>query len=135
MPPSHLIAQGLRSLLLGEDPLDIDRLWHKMVNGTRYFGGGGPAVHAISGVDIALWDLAGKILDKPVGQLLGGFYTERLRAYASLAMPDTPGRWRWRPVLGFGFPRRSSSAGVRSGRISRSTSPWSAPSGTPPVTR
>lgn len=87
--PSHLIAQGLRSLLLGEDPLDIDRLWHKMVDGTRYFGNGGPAMHAISGVDIALWDLAGQALGKPVGQLLGGFYTSRLRAYASLVMPDT----------------------------------------------
>jgi len=87
--PSHLIAQGLRSLLLGEDPLDIDRLWHKMVNGSRYFGGGGPAMHAVSGVDIALWDLAGKVLGRPVGQLLGGFYTDRLRAYASLVMPDT----------------------------------------------
>ncbi|GAA2109184.1 mandelate racemase/muconate lactonizing enzyme family protein [Microlunatus panaciterrae] len=87
--PSHLIAQGLRSLLIGEDPLDIDRLWHKMVAGTRYFGNGGPAMHAISGVDIALWDLAGKVLGRPVGQLFGGFYTDRLRAYASLVMPDT----------------------------------------------
>jgi L-rhamnonate dehydratase len=87
--PSHLIARGLRSILLGRNPLDIDVLWHAMVDGSRYFSGGA-TMHAISGVDIALWDLAGKALDVPVARLLGGPRSDRLDAYASLVMPDTP---------------------------------------------
>jgi L-alanine-DL-glutamate epimerase-like enolase superfamily enzyme len=86
--PSHLIARGLRSVLLGRNPLDIDALWHTMVEATRYFSGGA-TMHAISGVDIALWDLAGKVLGLPVARLLGGPRSDRLTAYASALMPDT----------------------------------------------
>lgn len=87
--PSHLIARGLRSILIGRNPLDIDVAWHAMVDGSRYFSGGA-TMHAISGVDIALWDLAGKLLGLPVVRLLGGPRADRLTAYASLVMPDTP---------------------------------------------
>ena len=87
--PSHLIARGLRSILLGRNPLDIDVCWHAMVTGSRYFSGGA-TMHAISGVDIALWDLAGQVLGVPVARLLGGARSEWLDAYASLVMPDTP---------------------------------------------
>lgn len=87
--PSHLIARGLRSVLLGRNPLDIDLCWQAMVEQTRYFAGGA-TMHAISGVDIALWDLAGKLLGVPVARLLGGARSGRLDAYASLVMPDTP---------------------------------------------
>lgn len=87
--PSHLIARGLRSILLGRNPLDLDLLWHAMVDGTAYLSGGA-TMHAISGVDIALWDLAGKLLGVPVARLLGGPRQERLDAYASMLMPDTP---------------------------------------------
>jgi L-rhamnonate dehydratase len=55
-PPSHAIASGLRHLLIGENPLEIDRLWHKLYRGSIYYGRQGPAIHAISGIDIALWD-------------------------------------------------------------------------------
>jgi L-rhamnonate dehydratase len=87
--PSHLIARGLRSILLGRNPLDIEVCWYAMVTGSRYFSGGA-TMHAISGVDIALWDLAGKILGLPVARLLGGAHSEWLDAYASLVMPETP---------------------------------------------
>lgn len=87
--PSHLIARGLRSILLGRNPLDIEVAWHAMVEGSRYFSGGA-TMHAISGVDIALWDLAGKVLGLPVARLLGGPRSDRLKAYASLVMPGTP---------------------------------------------
>ena len=86
--PSHLIARGLRSILLGRNPLDIDVCWHAMVDGSRYFAGGA-TMHAISGVDIALWDLAGQVLGVPVARLLGGARSSWLDAYASLVMPDT----------------------------------------------
>ncbi|MBO7746297.1 mandelate racemase/muconate lactonizing enzyme family protein [Paenibacillus sp. MWE-103] len=88
-PPSHAIATGLRSLLIGENPLEIDRLWDKMYRGTIYFGRGGPAMHAMSGIDMALWDIAGKKAGRPVSELLGGTYRKTLKAYASSLMPDT----------------------------------------------
>jgi L-rhamnonate dehydratase len=88
-PASHAIANSLRELLIGEDPLDVERLWDKMYRGVIYIGRRGIAIHAISGVDIALWDLKGKALGKPVSELIGTPRHERIRAYASRLMPDT----------------------------------------------
>ena len=89
-PKSHAICSGLRELLLGENPLEIGRLWEKMYRGSIFFGRRGVGIHAMSGIDIALWDIAGKAFGKPVSQLLGGAYVNRVRAYASTLMPDTP---------------------------------------------
>ena len=89
-PFSHTIASGLRHLLVGEDPRDVERLWEKMYRGTIYFGRRGAAIHAISGADIALWDLLGKATNLPCYQLLGGAYRTRLQAYSSDLMPNTP---------------------------------------------
>jgi L-rhamnonate dehydratase len=89
-PPSHAIASGLRHLLIGENPLEIDRLWHKLYRGSIYYGRQGPAIHAISGIDIALWDIKGKVLGQPVHRLLGGPHRDSIRAYASTLMPETP---------------------------------------------
>jgi L-alanine-DL-glutamate epimerase-like enolase superfamily enzyme len=88
-PSSHAVAVSLRDVLIGEDPLDVERLWQKMYRGLIYFGRRGIAVHAISGLDIALWDIKGKTLGKPVHELLGTPYRTRVRAYASMLMPDT----------------------------------------------
>ena len=88
-PSSHAVATSLRDALLGEDPLDVERLWHKMYRGLIYFGRRGIAIHAISGLDIALWDIKGKALGKPVFELLGTPHRDRVRAYASRLMPDT----------------------------------------------
>jgi L-rhamnonate dehydratase len=82
-PPSHTLASGLRHLLVGEDPLDIDRLWGRMYEGTLYYGREGAAIQAMAGVDLALWDIKGKALKKPVYELLEGGYRKSLRAYAS----------------------------------------------------
>ena len=89
-PASHSVAAGLRSLLVGEDPFEVRRLWERMFRGSLYYGRRGAAIHAISGVDIALWDLLGKATGKPVSTLLGGRHRDRVRAYASTLMPDTP---------------------------------------------
>src|SRR5262245_39784501 len=89
-PVSHTIQRGLRELLVGQDPLTIEPLWERLYEGTLYFGRRGAALHAISGVDIALWDLAGQALGQPVWQLLGGQYRNRLRAYASSLFGPTP---------------------------------------------
>jgi L-alanine-DL-glutamate epimerase-like enolase superfamily enzyme len=88
-PHSHYIATGLRHVLIGQDPLDIEGLWRRMYLGSVYYGRRGAAMHAISGVDIALWDIKGKKLGKPVCDLLGVRKRDRVRPYASLLMPDT----------------------------------------------
>lgn len=89
-PPSHSIATGLRHLLIGENPFEVERLWDKMYRGTIYFGRTGPALHAISGVDIALWDIIGQAAGRPVCEMLGGIFRREIKAYASALMPETP---------------------------------------------
>lgn len=88
-PSSHLIANGLKELIIGMDPFEIERIWQRMYHGTFYYGRSGPAIHAMSGIDIALWDIIGKTSGRPVAQMLGGIFQNRIQAYASLVMPDT----------------------------------------------
>jgi L-rhamnonate dehydratase len=88
---SHAIAGSLKDLLVGEDPRDVERLWTKMYRGLIYIGRRGIALHALSGIDIALWDIKGKAAGKPVHELLGGAKRDKVRAYASMLMPDTTG--------------------------------------------
>ena len=71
-PESNLHCVGLERLLLGEDPMDIQGLWDKMYWQSSYVGRRGLGIHAISAVDIALWDIAGQYLGVPVWKLLGG---------------------------------------------------------------
>ena len=89
-PRSAARRHGLTSILVGEDPRDPERLWEKMYYETNRYGRRGAALHAISGADIALWDLKGKIEDKPVCELLGGRRRDTVRAYASVLFGDTP---------------------------------------------
>jgi L-rhamnonate dehydratase len=89
-PMSHYIANGLANVLIGEDPLEIGRLYEKMHRATIYYGRFGPAIHAMSGIDLALWDIAGKHYGVPVYKLLGGAYQKKLRAYASILFGNTP---------------------------------------------
>ena len=79
---AHVVEHQLRPLLLGEDPLLIEGLWQKMFARTRQFGRRGIVMNALSGVDIALWDIAGKVARMPVYRLLGAC-RERVEAYAS----------------------------------------------------
>lgn len=83
-PYSHTIACGLRELLIGEDPLDTERLWAKMYRRTMYYGRRAVAITAMAGVDLALWDIKGKAFNQPIWRLLGGRYHERIQAYASI---------------------------------------------------
>jgi L-alanine-DL-glutamate epimerase-like enolase superfamily enzyme len=82
-PTSHTLVTGLRALLIGEDPLEIARLWRKMYQGTLYYGREGAVIQAMAGIDLALWDIKGKALGQPVWKLLGGGYRKRVRVYAS----------------------------------------------------
>lgn len=83
-PFSHNIACGLRELLIGENPLETDRLWQKMYRRTMYFGRRAVGISAMAGVDLALWDLKGKIYGQPVHRLLGGKRHSAIKAYASI---------------------------------------------------
>src|SRR5262249_2685007 len=80
-PVSHKICRGLKECVLGEDPFEIDRLIHQMYEGTIYFGRQGAVIQAMSGIEIALWDIVGKATERPVYQLLGGPFRKKLRAY------------------------------------------------------
>ena len=77
-----VIEKVLRPMLIGEDPLLIEGLWQKMFARTRQFGRRGVVMNGISGVDIALWDIAGKVAKLPLYCLLGGC-RDRVEAYAS----------------------------------------------------
>src|SRR5580700_1919362 len=80
----------LRDAILGADPLDIDPLFTKMTMLTGGAGAtGGVTVTAISGVEIALWDLAGKLLGQPVSKLLGGQYRTGVRVYLTSSPMDS----------------------------------------------
>lgn len=82
-PYSHTLVTGLRSLLIGENPLDTARLWDKMYRGTVYYGRNGAVIQAMAGIDLALWDIKGKALGKPIVELLGGAFRDRMRVYSS----------------------------------------------------
>jgi L-alanine-DL-glutamate epimerase-like enolase superfamily enzyme len=89
-PLSHKICRGLAECVVGEDPFEIDRLIHRMYEGTIFFGRQGAVIQAMSGVEIALWDIVGKATGQPVYKLLGGAFRTKLRAYASILFGDTP---------------------------------------------
>ena len=90
MPSSHSLARGLREVLAGEDPLDIDRLWQQMFHASDHYGRRGAALHVMSAIDIALWDIAGKVAGRSVSDLLGGRRLTEIPVYASEVMPATP---------------------------------------------
>jgi L-alanine-DL-glutamate epimerase-like enolase superfamily enzyme len=83
-PFSHNIACGLRGILVGENPLETERLWQKMYRRTQYFGRTSVTIAAMSAVDMALWDLKGKHFGEPIHRLLGGKQHDRIKAYASI---------------------------------------------------
>jgi D-galactarolactone cycloisomerase len=76
----------LEPLYIGENPLEPERVSEKLHANTFWMGRGGSITHAISGIDIAMWDILGKATGQPVGRLLGGRYRDRVRPYASLLM-------------------------------------------------
>jgi len=80
--------QVLEPLYKGEFALEPERVSEKLQQNMFWLGRGGSITHAISGIDIALWDLLGKATGQPVGRLLGGRYRERVQPYASLLMDE-----------------------------------------------
>ena len=89
MPSSHAVARGIAEVLVGEDAGDPGRLWELLFHATYHYGRGGVALHVMSAIDIALWDLAGKAAGKPIHELLGGARVDTIPVYASEVMPET----------------------------------------------
>ena len=76
------IVEGvIAPMVTGMDPLDRDVIWHKVYNLMRDHGQKGMPMQALSGVDIALWDIAGKVMGQPLYRLIGGAHRNRVRAY------------------------------------------------------
>src|SRR5437588_12020758 len=104
-PLSHKICRGLAECVIGQDPFEIERLTHRMYEGSIFFGRQGAVIQAMSGIEIALWDLVGKATGRPVYQLLGGGFRKTFRAYASILFGDTPAQTERpaRELAGQGF--------------------------------
>jgi len=89
---SEALVEGalrlLRPHLLGENALEPERVSEKVSQMTFWQGRGGSVTHAVSGVDIALWDILGKATGQPVGRLLGGCYRDRIKPYGSLLFDE-----------------------------------------------
>ena len=89
MQDLHEWSRGLRSMLLGQDPFPISSLFDRLYEGSIYPGRRGLGIHALSALDMALYDLVGKELGRPAYELLGGARRERLRPYGTV-WPGTP---------------------------------------------
>jgi L-alanine-DL-glutamate epimerase-like enolase superfamily enzyme len=82
--------EGLKAALIGEDPLERERLWQKTYRYFAYYGRAGAGMQMISGADIALWDIAGKATGQPIHKLLGAKYRDKVKGYASTLFRPTP---------------------------------------------
>jgi L-rhamnonate dehydratase len=87
-PAAFIVEKHLARFLEGRDPSQVEKIWDQMYFSTQYYGRKGLVVNAISGVDLALWDLLGKLRGEPVYQLLGGAVRDELVFYATGARPD-----------------------------------------------
>jgi L-alanine-DL-glutamate epimerase-like enolase superfamily enzyme len=92
MDDVHARSRGMRNVLLGRDPFELRALWRALYHETSYHGLRGLAVHALSAVDVALHDLVGKQLGRPVYQLLGGACRVAVVPYATVYAGPVEGR-------------------------------------------
>ncbi len=86
----QVLAQSLFELLDGENPTRIEHLWQKMFRAHRDIRGGAILIHAMAAIDIALWDIAGKLWNTPVYRLLGGPTRDRIRVYHTAQAQKVP---------------------------------------------
>jgi len=76
-----IVEQVIQPMVLGMDPLDRDVIWHKIYNLMRDHGQKGMPLQSLSGVDIALWDIAGKVAGLPLHKMIGGAHRDRIDVY------------------------------------------------------
>lgn len=92
-PAAYIVEKHLARFLEGARVTDIEKIWDQMYQSTLYYGRKGLVINTISGVDLALWDLLGKIRQEPVHQLLGGAVRDELQFYATGARPTWRRSW------------------------------------------
>jgi L-alanine-DL-glutamate epimerase-like enolase superfamily enzyme len=83
-PGTHTMGMSIKDMLIGANPFEIGDLWRRIYLGTAMNGRRGMVIHALSAVEMALWDLCGKAVGKPVHELLGGATRQSITPYASL---------------------------------------------------
>lgn len=88
-PASHIACIGLKEIVVGEDAFDVEKIWLKMYEKSYYYGRRGAVIHAMSGIDLAIWDAIGKKTGLPVSRLLGGTFRTKIKAYCSVLMPGS----------------------------------------------
>jgi len=88
-PMSSIFTSGLGRLLIGMDPLDIEPINDKIYKASLFSGRGGIFIQTIAGIDIALWDIAGKYYKQPIYKLLGGAFRDKIPVYASIKFAET----------------------------------------------
>ncbi|MDO8974915.1 MAG: mandelate racemase/muconate lactonizing enzyme family protein, partial [Reyranella sp.] len=72
-----------KARVIGRDPFDVEAIWEDLYNRIKDYGTTGMAISAISGIDIALWDIMGRAVNKPVHKLIGGAYRTEVIPYAT----------------------------------------------------
>jgi len=113
-PSAHIWSRGIRDLLIGEDPLEVERLWDKVYEGTIYHGRRGLGIMLMSAIDTALHDLRGKLLGQPVYRLLGGAARPRITPYVTLFQSMPQGRpWPEMRECSLALMHRAVEAGFR----------------------
>ena len=85
---AYIVEKHLARFLEGRPVTEIEKIWDQMYFSTQYYGRKGVVLNTISGVDLALWDLLGKIRDEPVHAMIGGPVRDELTFYATGARPD-----------------------------------------------
>ncbi|MBC7236364.1 MAG: hypothetical protein H5T69_11015, partial [Chloroflexi bacterium] len=109
-PGAIVVQEYLAPLLIGQDPCDTEGLWERMYRATARYGQAGIALMAISGVDLALWDIKARVLGQPVYRLLGGGAARPVPVYATSRDPQ------WAREQGFCGIKLGSPFGPAEGR-------------------
>ena len=78
-----IVETLLKPSIIGKDPFDVEVIWEALYNKVKDYGLSGMAISGISGVDIALWDIVGKAVGKPIHKLIGGAFRTKVQAYAT----------------------------------------------------
>lgn len=110
-PGTHNMGLGLRELLIGLDPLDVEGIWERLYVGSAMNGRRGAVINAIGALDIALHDLRGKALGKPCYEFLGGAVRDSVVPYASL-QPETSSFEEYRDSI-VAWAQRAVASGFR----------------------
>ena len=114
-PGTHTMALGLKEMLVGEDPLEPERIWEKLYVGSAMNGRRGAVICAIGALDMALWDICGKAAGKPCWKLLGERAKEFITPYASL-QPSGSSFQEYKDSL-VAWAVRAKEAGFRAGKM------------------